>query len=114
MIRRTLLNILFILPLTLVVNIAWAADDVSDSWCNGYIRSALGALPVDGLNRNNLWLAWNETVNSAIIAGQLDKKDSQAGYDAFSQQLASNNVQAMIDTSDDQCDLGRNSTWVWW
>lgn len=111
MIRRILLLSVF---LSLPATSAWAADTVNDSFCVGYIRTALGEFPVEGLNRNNLWLAWHETVKSTINANQLSEQDFQSGRDRFKQQLASNNVQAMTDTSDDDCDLGRNSTWVWW
>ena len=85
-----------------------------DSWCHGFIIKALGEFPVERLNRNDLWLAWNETVKETIIMGQLNPEKYQAGRDSFQQQFEANNVGAMIDASDDECDMGRNSTWVWW
>lgn len=85
-----------------------------DSWCHGYIKKALGEFPVEGLNRNDLWLAWNETVRQTIIEGNLNQESYQAGRDTFQQQFEAGNFAAMEETSDDECDLGRNSTWVWW
>jgi len=110
MLRRVILSMLLTLP----VSGAWADGNSHDSFCHGYIRKALGEFPVDGLDRHNLWLAWNETVKLLLIEGELDQGQNQAGRDLFSQQLASNNVAGMVETSDEECNLGRNSTWVWW
>jgi len=111
MLRQCLLAAVFTLP-----SVATLAEDEeqSYSWCRGYAVQALGALPVAGLSRTDLWLAWNETVQYTIINGELNEAEYTAGREKFSRQLAANNVAAMIETSDENCDLGRNSLWVWW
>jgi hypothetical protein len=103
------LTIAFLAPLS-----AAAADSGKYSYCHGYIQKALGAFPIENLDRNGMWLAWNVTVKEVLIAGTLDKDRFQAGRDDFSQQLASSNFAAMEDVVDEECDLGENSSWVWW
>ena len=85
-----------------------------DSWCRGYVIKALGEFPIQGFDRNDLWLAWNETVRDTLGAGVLNVDKYQSGRDSFQRQFEANNVAAMIETSDEECDQGRNSTWVWW
>jgi hypothetical protein len=108
---RMLNRVCLVLCLSLGAGQAMAKGD---SWCHGYIKKALGEFPVEGFNRNDLWLAWNETVKQTIIADNLSEDAYQAGRDTFQQQLEANDVAAMNETSDDECDFGRNSTWVWW
>lgn len=92
----------------------YAADKGRYSYCHGYIKKALGALPIEGLDRKDMWLAWNVTVKEALIEGEVDKARYQAGRDDFSQQLAANNLAAMEDVVEGECELGKNPMWVWW
>jgi hypothetical protein len=91
-----------------------AAKEERYSYCHGYIKKALGALPIEELDRRDMWLAWNVTVKKALIEGEVNKERYQAGRDDFSRQLASNNVAAMEDVVEGECELGQNPTWVWW
>jgi hypothetical protein len=91
-----------------------AADNTSYSFCHGYIKKALGELPIKQLDRNDMWLAWNVTVKKAIIESELNKDRYQAGRDAFSQQMAAGNITAMEDVVGGECELGKNPTWRWW
>ncbi len=93
---------------------ASAADTDRDSFCHGYIKKALGELPIEGVNRNDMWLAWHETVQTTLIVDQLDKSRYQEGRDTFTQQLAANNVEAMEDVVEGDCELGQNPTWRFW
>ena len=107
-----------VLPIVAAVALASlpaaAAKEDRYSYCHGYIKKALGELPIEGLDRNNMWLAWNVTVQKALIEGELNKDRYQAGRDDFSQQMASSNVAAMEDVVEGECELGKNPTWVWW
>jgi hypothetical protein len=99
----------------LAVNPATAADKQGQySFCHGYIKKALGELPIEQLDRNDMWLAWNVTVKKTIVEGELDKSRYQAGRDAFSQQLAAGNTAAMEAVVEGDCELGKNPTWRWW
>lgn len=108
-------NALFVvLSLSLTNAPAMAEDPGSASYCHGYIKKALGALPVDGLDRNDMWLAWNETVRLTIVEGEIDKTRYQAGRDAYSAQAAAGNVEAMREVTNGECELGKNPIWRWW
>lgn len=99
----------------LAANPATSADEQARySFCHGYIQKALGELPIKELDRNDMWLAWNVTVEKTIIEGELNKERFQAGRDAFSQQLASGNTGAMEEVLEGDCELGKNPTWRWW
>ena len=100
--------------LATITAFAWADKHTNDSWCHGYIKKGLGEFPIEGLDRNNMWLAWNETVRAVVVEGDVDQGSYQAGRDAFAQQQSANNVQAMIDVTNGRCELGKNPTWVWW
>jgi hypothetical protein len=103
-----------LLTTALAVGPVTAADTASYSFCHGYIKKALGELPLDELDRNNMWLAWNVTVKKAIIESELNKERYQAGRDAFSQQMAAGNISAMEAVVNEECELGKNPTWRWW
>ena len=90
---------------------ACAEEDYS--WCQGYIVKALGEFPVKGLARVNLWLDWNVIVAETIGKG-LNQERYQAGRDYFSRLNQEDNVQGIIDTSEEDCAMGRNPGWLWW
>ena len=113
--RRHIATILSIVALALVASQpAAAAKDDRYSYCHGYIKKALGELPIEGLDRNDMWLAWNVTVQKTIIEGNLNKDRYQAGRDDFSAQMTASNAAAMEDVVEGDCELGKNPTWVWW
>lgn len=97
-----------------VPSLALAEDSQRASFCHGYIKKALGELPIEELDRGNMWLAWHETVQTALIADKLDKTQYQRGRDRFSSQLAAGDVSAMEDVVEGECELGKNRTWRWW
>ena len=103
-----------VIALSLLAGTAVAADDGRYSFCHGYVKKALGELPIKGTDRNDMWLAWNVTVRKTIIEGEVDQGRYQAGRDAFSQQQAANDLDAMEDVLEGQCELGKNPTWRWW
>lgn len=113
--QRCLSMVFSIAALALVMSQpAAAAKDDRYSYCHGYIKKALGELPIEGLDRNDMWLAWNVTVQKTIIDGNLNKDRYQAGRDDFSAQMAASNAAAMEDVVEGDCELGKNPTWVWW
>ena len=113
--RRRLTLILSVIAAAVVLaQPASAAKEDRYSYCHGYIKKALGDFPIDGLDRNDMWLAWNVTVKKTIIEGDLNKDRYQAGRDDFSQQAAAGNLAAMEDVVEGDCELGKNPTWVWW
>ena len=93
---------------------AVAANPDRDSFCHGYIKKALGEAPIEGLNRNDMWLAWHETVQTTLIVDQLNKSRYQEGRDTFSRQMAAQDIEAMEDVVEGDCELGQNPTWRWW
>ena len=113
--RRRIATTLSIVTLALAAaQPAVAANDDRYSFCHGYIKKALGELPIEGIDRNDMWLAWNVTVQKTIIEGELNKDRYQAGRDAFSSQMAAGNTAAMEDVVEGDCEMGKNATWVWW
>ena len=98
-----------VLPLS-----AQSADSQRASFCHGYIKKGLGELPIEGVDRRNMWLAWHETVKTALIRGEIDKTEYQRGRDSFSAQFAAEDYAAMTDVVDGRCELGKNRTWRWW
>ena len=70
--------------------------------------------PIDGVNRNAMWLSWNEVVQITLVEGEMDQASYQEGRDTFSEQLAANNVSAMQSVVDHDCDQGENHLWRWW
>ncbi len=91
-----------------------SADAARDSFCHGYIRKALGETPIDGVDRRNLWLAWHETVQTALIEGRLQSDEAERGEALFASQLADADSVAMEGVVEGKCELGKNRTWRWW
>ena len=85
-----------------------ATDGHLASFCHGYIHKGLGEYPVDGVDRNAMWLSWNEVVETTLFEGQKDETSYQQGRDRFAEQLAANNVSGMQDVVEDDCDQGYN------
>ena len=94
--------------------LALAEDSQQASFCHGYIKKALGELPIAELDRGNMWLAWHETVQTALINDSLDKTAYQRGRDSLASQYAAGEVAAMEEVVEGECELGKNSTWRWW
>ena len=84
------------------------------SFCHGYIQKGLGEYPVEGLDRKAMWLSWNEVVATTLFEKKMDQASYQDGRDSFAQQLAANNVSAMQDVVEDDCDQGYNPLWGGW
>ena len=101
-----------------VAALGGCASSVTDveqaSFCHGYIQKGLGEYPVDGLDRNAMWLSWNAVVPLTVYEGQKEPDSYQRGRDTFGRQLAANDVGAMEEVMDNDCDQGENSTWRWW
>jgi len=111
--RRFSASGLVILALVLPLPVQ-AEDSQRASFCHGYIKKALGELPIEGVDRRNMWLAWHETVQTALISGEIDKAEYQRGRDSFSSQFTAKDYAAMADVVDGRCELGKNRTWRWW
>ena len=90
------------------------ADDEDYSWCKGYVVKALGEFPVQGLSRINLWLDWNASVEQTQYGETLDENRYQAGRNEFMRLHNAGDTQGMIDTSEEECAIGRTKGWVWW
>ncbi len=105
--RLALFIILFLFP-------AASFADEDYSWCQGYVVGALGEFPVKGLSRTNLWLDWNVIVAETLGANKLNPDRYQAGRDHFTRLHHDSNAQAIIETSEEDCALGRNPGWIWW
>lgn len=84
------------------------------SFCHGYIQKGLGEYPVDGVDRKAMWLSWNEVVPTTLFEKKMDQSSYQNGRDTFAQQLAANDVSAMQDVIEDDCDQGYNPLWGGW
>jgi hypothetical protein len=91
-----------------------SAPAESASFCHGYIQKSLGEMPIEGVDRNLLWLSWNEVVKSTIFEDALVEPGFKEGRDTFSRQLAANDVAAMEEYTEGECDLSSNPLWVWW
>ena len=91
---------------------SFAEEDYS--WCQGYVVGALGEFPVKGLSRINLWLDWNVIVAETLGANDLNQDRYQAGRDHFARLHHESNARAIIDTSEEDCAVGRNPGWIWW
>ncbi|MEE4192998.1 MAG: hypothetical protein V2I66_15580, partial [Halieaceae bacterium] len=84
------------------------------SFCHGYIQKGLGEYPIKDVDRNAMWLSWNEVVQVTLIEGEMDQTSYQQGRDAFGTQMAANDVQAMQSMIAGDCDQGENQLWRWW
>ncbi len=84
------------------------------SFCHGYIQKGLGEIPLDGVDRNAMWLSWNEVVPTTLHAGEMDQASFQQGRDRVSQQWAANDVDGIQEVMGDDCDQGANALWRWW
>lgn len=84
------------------------------SFCHGYIQKGLGEFPVDGLDRKAMWLSWNEVVATTLFEKKMNETSYQSGRDTFAQQLAANNVSAMQNVVEDDCDQGYTPLWGGW
>ncbi len=91
-----------------------ATDSHLASFCHGYIQKGLGELPVQGVDRNAMWLSWNEVVPTTLFAGQMDQASFQEGRDRVSNQMAMADVDGIEDIMEDECDQGDNPLWRWW
>jgi hypothetical protein len=91
-----------------------ASADRDYSWCQGFIVKALGEFPVNGLSRVNLWLDWNEIVSETAVNNSLNQERYQAGRDQFSRLNEAGDAQRIIETSNEDCAIGRNPGWLWW
>lgn len=104
--RRTLF------PLLLVGLLSGCGSTTTDgdlaSFCHGYIQKGLGEYPVDGVDRNAMWLSWNEVIATTLFDKQKDEPSYQQGRDRFAEQLAANNVAGMQDVVENDCDQGYN------
>jgi hypothetical protein len=93
-------------------NLASADEDYS--WCQGFIVKALGEFPVAGLSRTRLWLDWNTIVDETVVNSSLNPERYQAGRDHFSRLNAEGNISRIIETSEEDCAVGRSKLWAWW
>ena len=106
---RLLLAVTLTLTSTSALAIQWPWQEPPETrleYCRGFLATGLGAFPVDGLSRIQLWLAWNEVVKLTPTA--FDTQDAQylEGRSFFNSMLESGNTQAIIDTADGSCALG--------
>ena len=101
-----------LLTLLLVVTLSGCGSTATDghlaSFCHGYIQKGLGEYPVDDVDRNAMWLSWNEVVATTLFEKQMDEPSYQQGRDRFAEQLAANNVAGMQEVVEDDCDQGYN------
>ncbi len=111
-------RIVSIALLSATATLGGCASNVTDgdlaSFCHGYIQKGLGEYPVDQVDRNAMWLSWNEVVPITLFEGQMDQPSYEEGRATFGEQLAANNVSAMQSTIDSDCDQGENHLWRWW
>ena len=84
------------------------------SFCQGYIKKGLGEYPIDDVDRNAMWLSWNEVVQETLYGGELDQPSYERGRATFGEQMAANDVLAMQATISSDCDQGENHLWRWW
>ena len=75
-------------------------------YCRGFLATSLGAFPVEGLSRGQLWLAWNEVVKLAPAEPVASGQEYAEGREFFNSMLASGNAQAIVDEADGACALG--------
>ncbi len=106
---RLLLAVLLTFTSVSASAIQWPWQDPPETrleYCRGFLATSLGAFPVDGLSRIQLWLAWNEVVKLTPTA--FDTQDPQyvEGSSFFNSMLETGNTQAIIDTADGSCALG--------
>jgi hypothetical protein len=111
--RRTLFTAMLTAMLAGCGSTATTDGDLA-SFCHGYIQKGLGEYPVEGVDRNAMWLSWNEVIPVTLFEGQKNEPSYQQGRDTFGEQLAANNVSAMQDVVEDDCDQGYNPLWRWW
>ncbi len=104
--------------LTAAVLLTGCASSPTDgdlaSFCHGYIQKGLGEYPIEDVDRNAMWLSWNEVVPVTLFEGKMDQPSFQEGRDAFGVQMAANDVIAMQSTISGNCDQGKNHLWRWW
>ena len=89
--------------------IQWPWEEPTETrieYCRGFLAKSLGAFPVAGLSRVQLWLSWNEVVR--LTPAEFDTGDTeyQEGRAFFDAKLEAGNTQAIIDEADGACALG--------
>jgi hypothetical protein len=75
-------------------------------YCRGFLLKSLGAFPVEGLSRTQLWLAWNEVINATSLERERKMDEVDAGKAFFTSNLDSGNIQAILDEADTTCAMG--------
>lgn len=75
-------------------------------YCRGFLLKGLGAFPVEGLSRTQLWLAWNEVINATSLERDRKLEEVAAGKEFFTSMLDSGNIQAILDEADTTCAMG--------
>ncbi|MDJ0878776.1 MAG: hypothetical protein QNI86_09200 [Halieaceae bacterium] len=91
-----------------------ATDSHLASFCHGYIQKGLGEYPIDDVDRNAMWLSWNEVVPVTLFAKEMDQPSYEKGRTTFGEQMAANDIRAMQSTIASDCDQGENHLWRWW
>ena len=75
-------------------------------YCRGFLLKSLGAFPVEGLSRTQLWLAWNEVINATSLERARNMDEVDAGRAFFTSNLDSGNIQAILEEADTTCAMG--------
>ena len=75
-------------------------------YCKGFIFASLGAFPMKGMSRTQLWLNWNHVIQAGLVTVNTGNEQYDAGRSKFDTLLASNDDQTLVDIANGECDLG--------
>ena len=76
-------------------------------YCTGLVVGGLDSNRVAGDSRTSLWLAWSYLVRSGAVHIQ-HAGEFTSGRELFSDDVATDTLQANLDNADGSCGLGRS------
>ncbi|MEM6581558.1 MAG: hypothetical protein AAF699_09810 [Pseudomonadota bacterium] len=101
-----------LVALMLVAAPAWAVDwpwqsqtKANYGYCKGFVYSALGAYPMDGLSRTRLWLSWNNIIRAGYATTDASDPQYLEGQTAFDNLTASNDSASVLQIANGECNL---------
>ena len=106
---RTVLALALVLSSSTTFAIQWPWQDPPEErfdYCRGFLSTSLGAFPVAGLSRVQLWLAWNEVVKATPVEFDTQGAEYLEGREFFNSMLEAGNSQAIIDEAGGTCAMG--------
>lgn len=80
----------------------------SYSYCKGFVSAGLGAFPVQDLSRIQLWLSWNNVVDTQFKQGGVSQDQYDAGKARFDSLLAASDVDSLVRLAGTECNYGES------